>query len=409
MKRVIVKNIRNKAVLYYTNSNKIFRKSTGVSISKSDFTSKGVIKDAFFKKNSEIITRLNYLNEIIDEYFIKNKTLPSVNYLISIIDDDITEHDKKSTSFISHYEVFFNEKKKYFENDESKSINSLRDFRSTWNSLIDFELEKDRTLLLSDINEGWVNNDYFFFMKEKRKSTNQKRFKTKGNLKNNSLKKRYDCLFMFFKWLKKKDLIAEICDRRNLGQVDVDKIAISTKEVMQLHNFQSKDDILNEIKDYFIFACLTGFRFSDLKLLKAHHFVQKNDFWVVSKRTEKTKILCEIPLCTVAQKIMERYSFKFKIPTNQHYNRCIKEVAKESKLFDGDGVKDGQMFKRWELLSSHTSRTSFITNLIDSNEVSISVLMSYTGHIKLETVQKYLVLKKPESSTIINKVFNPNI
>mgnify|MGYP006197448287 CR=1 FL=1 len=84
------------------------------------------------------------------------------------------------------------------------------------------------------------------------------------------------------------------------------------------------------------------------------------------------------------------------------------DLLKETNFFDeltrSADTDTGKLHKRYELLSMHRGRDTFITNLI--NIVPLHELMSYTSHEKLSTLQKYIDDSRdinPEYVTIFDK------
>ena len=87
----------------------------------------------------------------------------------------------------------------------------------------------------------------------------------------------------------------------------------------------------------------------------------------------------------------------------------LHDLLKESNLFSevtlAEDAETGRQLKRYELLSMHRGRDTFITNLI--NIVPLHELMSYTSHEKLSTLQKYIDYTRDINPEYV-KIFDKN-
>ena len=89
----------------------------------------------------------------------------------------------------------------------------------------------------------------------------------------------------------------------------------------------------------------------------------------------------------MVDKILEKYNGELPVSiSNQKFNQYIKEVCKHaglnsmvSKSITKGGIPRSKNYKKWELVSSHTARRSFATNLYNSGFPTISI-MAVTGH-----------------------------
>lgn len=94
---------------------------------------------------------------------------------------------------------------------------------------------------------------------------------------------------------------------------------------------------IQTVRDIFIFCCLTGLSFTDVKNLREDHLVQDNDGkWWIRKAREKTDNMCDIPLLEIPKLILDKYNSNpihtekgllLPVPTNQRMNAYLKEIA----------------------------------------------------------------------------------
>ncbi|WP_339697422.1 tyrosine-type recombinase/integrase [uncultured Roseivirga sp.] len=182
-------------------------------------------------------------------------------------------------------------------------------------------------------------------------------------------------------------------------------LPLSDKEFVVLCNCEHlliAKPSLTKVKDAFLFACVTGLRYSDLFNVSEAN-IRENLIIVSPSKTENTKRdnLCRIPLNHISKEILNKYggsTASLKL-SNQVYNRRLKELFNllkfnqitEVKEYSGLGSPLVKNLPKHQLLSSHNARDTFITMCIKRG-VSIPVIMEMTGHTKYETMKKYIKL-----------------
>ena len=406
-------NYRGTANIYYSAHGENLRISTGVKVSENDLDKNKKIKLSFLSKNSALLSKVKYVEDFIKDYQIKNQTEPKVNLVKSKIKEKKQEVLNKNHSLIEFFEKFYDEKKNEFSTDKDRSITSLKDYKSFWNSLIDYQKNKNVNLYIDDLDLKQLN-EYRKFMYQQHINTDEIKYITKGNLNQNTFRKRIIVLKTFYYWLHENKIINEIpyfLKHYAIKKTETNKEVLSSDEIMKLYHMTFETQWHNRIKDAFVFACHTGMRFSDFRSINKSHFKSKNKCFFVRKRAEKVNEYFMVPLTDIANEIAVKYDYQLNFATNQVFNRALKELLKKSGLFNEETEifsEDGQQLKRHEVIHSHSARHTFITNLINGR-VPISEIMSMTGHKKLETLNVYIKKKEPDNNETLNNVFIKNI
>ena len=174
------------------------------------------------------------------------------------------------------------------------------------------------------------------------------------------------------------------------------KTTLTVKEIHKLYNYKFENEAKENVKLIFIFACLTGFRWIDIENFDKYFiktFKTRPVYEHIASKTKNTTgTKSKIPLCDLAIKILKRLDYNLKIYSNGYTNRTLHKLLKETNLFNQPTLaqdKDtGKKYKRYELITMHRGRDTFITNLIPT--VPLNELMNYTSHEKLSTLQKYI-------------------
>ena len=149
---------------------------------------------------------------------------------------------------------------------------------------------------------------------------------------------------------------------------------LTEKEVQTLMSHRFDDPAMTVVRDIFIFGCLTGISFIDIKNLTTDNLVTINgSLWISSVR-QKTNIPFRVKLMESACKIIDRYEpFRrgkrlFNFYRNGWTNVLLKQIAAEC------GIN--------KHLTFHMSRHSYAVMAI-SNGMPIESVSKVLGHTKI--------------------------
>jgi site-specific recombinase XerD len=165
----------------------------------------------------------------------------------------------------------------------------------------------------------------------------------------------------------------------------VDIEFLSREELDTLMNKSFSIKRLEQVRDVFVFCCLTGLAFSDVEQLSAEHLVRDNNgsLWI-RKARQKTKQMCNIPVISRAKDILDKYADceecqikgrLLPVSSNQKMNAYLKEIA------DICGIH-----KR---LTTHVARHTAATVVFLANEVSMENVAKILGHSNIKMTQHY--------------------
>jgi len=200
---------------------------------------------------------------------------------------------------------------------------------------------------------------------------------------------------------KKKKFTATI--EKNADEVE--NIYLTDSEIIQLyrHDF-SNDKKLEKVRDLFVIGCYTGLRFSDLTKLNTENI--NGDFINVS--TQKTNDKVIVPIHFSVREILSKYEQLSKgLPrsiSNQKMNKYLKEIGELAGINTTviitktrQGLKTTANIPKYKLMTTHTARRSFATNLYKSDFPTIEI-MKITGHRTETAFMKYIKVTKEETA-----------
>lgn len=162
------------------------------------------------------------------------------------------------------------------------------------------------------------------------------------------------------------------------------------------------NQIYEEIRDAFVFQCLTGLSFADLKQLRPEHIKRIGESPVIVIQRKKTGKPSTIPLFQLSLEYLDKFreanKGTFCIPSysQTHHNRVLKELAMLANIDKN--------------LTTHTARRTF-GNLMLANGLSKESLQSIYGHSSIKITERHYSNTSVERSieemkTVTSKLHN---
>ncbi len=366
-------------------------------------------------KQKRIDDLLNRANSLINDYFVKGSIMYT-EHLTNLLDNvEEINYTSANASFFEYFKQFVERKRDLF-NARGKII-SLKDYNSTLLLLQDFEKFKRYDLRIEYITNLWLEDFVNYMSTEHLKFYGDYKVSSRGGMANSTIKKRLDILAEFVSYLKELKVVTTEQDelvrkfKKSIKRQPVHKATLDIQEIHKLYKFKFKLRGDEQIRDLFVFLCLTGIRYQDLVEFDKKFITKRKagDGFVYVKAASKTSLNYNIPLSKIVLEILNKYKYKLPKISDQYGNRAIKEALKKTKLFnDYTQIIDKETKeykKRYEAITLHKGRDSFITNLVDTTP--LNELMKYTGHQKLSTLQGYIDKKRPVKMEYI-QVFDIN-
>jgi integrase len=195
-------------------------------------------------------------------------------------------------------------------------------------------------------------------------------------------------------------------------QVETDSIYLNEAELSRIQQIDlSNRPYLERVRDLFLVGNWTGLRFGDLSRVRPEN-IQGGFIRVTQSKTGDRVV---IPLHPVVTSILEKYEGQLPPAiSNQKTNDFLKEIAKLAELNEDihisetrGGIKRTVKRQKWELVSSHTARRSFATNLYKSGFPSQSI-MKITGHKSESAFLRYLKVSEEEHANLLLQHWTKN-
>ena len=310
--------------------------------------------------------------------------------------DKVFERVSMASSFFEVYDKFTQEKIKLKEWKKS----TVKRYTNIKNLLLEFEEVYNYKLTFSKVNKKFFTEFTDFCYEYKNHYTNT-------FSRNVGLFK----TFMFwslnngyayndaFKSFKKP--------QRVLTREEV----LSLEQIHEISNMTFETEHLEKVKDVFVFQCLTGMRYGELKFINRRLITPTNCI-LLKEEKNSNKVHRLIPMCELALSIMKKYDYQLPLISNQKQNAAVKEVvAKMGLSHDVEysrtkGVIQEIFIKPFnKRIGTHTARRSFIT-IMRNFGVDDKTTMSITGHTDIKSFNQYHQVDNTARINAVNSVFD---
>ena len=310
--------------------------------------------------------------------------------------DKIFERSHSSSSFFEVYEKFMEEKTKL----KVWKHSTLKRYRNIKNLLEDFEKVYSYKLSFVSINKNFFREFTDYCYEYKNHYTNT--FSRNIGLFKTFLLWAYENNYSYnlaFKNFKKP--------QRVLTREEV----LSLEQIQELYQFDPRSPSLEKVRDSFVFQCLTGMRYGELKLVNKRVLTPSRCL-MLKEEKNTSKLTRLIPLSDLAMEILEKYDYNLPLISNQKQNDCIKQlIEKIGWVHDVEysrtkGVVQERFVEPFfHRISTHTARRSFIT-IMRNKGIADKTIMSVTGHTDIKSFHQYHQVDNTARITAINSVFN---
>lgn len=347
----------------------------------------------------EVNGALNTIEALIKSFIAKAATsdneIVSKDSLKNLLDVHFGKKKAKASDFHSFFEAFIEQCDSRLSprrGGQTIDYKTKREYARTYYYIQEYEKKRKIRLEFRNIDKMFFN-DFVAFLQELGLSTNTIWHKT-----------------VSIKAVMKAANEQELTDNtkytsfKNVSE-ESQAIALSEKELDLLTQFDfSNSPRLERTRDLFLIGCWTGLRFSDFTRIKQENI--KDNMLTIQQ--QKTNEFVTIPLHPVFITIWNKYNGVLPANiSNQKFNDNLKDVCREAglkervmKSITKGGKKQTTVYEKWQLVSSHTARRSFATNLYKSGFPSISI-MQITGHKTESSFLKYIKVTKEEHAKML--------
>lgn len=389
-------------VRYNYNRTKRTLISTGYNIKPEHWDEKNRwVKRAcpqFDEIDSALTKITSKLGEILT-YAKDNGIDPTVDFVLLELEKN-REYEQRSNrvNMFETLDLYIEEKKGKVSPDQ------IKDYKSLKKHLTNFKEHSSQPVTFRNLNLKFYNEfmDYLFYKAEKPDGT--------IGLLTNSAGKVVRLLKGFVNYqIAKRTIPAIDLTHFKVVEEETDAIYLSEKELASIYNLDLSDDKeLEEIRDIFIVGCYTGLRYSDLSILSPEHIDIENGF--INLKQRKVHKAVVIPMIDYVPDILKKYDYNLPKVTSYKFNERLKELGKKAKLKQKievvrkkGNVRVKEVHQKWEMMSSHTCRRSFCTNMYLSG-FPAEELMRISGHKSPSAFMRYIKVDNMQSANRLKEL-----
>ena len=280
---------------------------------------------------------------------------------------------------------------------------SFLKFKALENHLKGFEAHEKIPLQLKVISVDILERLQDYFYKKANKG---------AGLNTQTTTKYIEIFKMFLNWTVKHKYSENdsFRDFKPLQQPDTLKVVLTNEDMNKIRKVSLQEkNYLSNVRDLLILSTLTGLRYSDYSRIKPEHLKQdEGSFKTLLIRQEKTNDFVELPLTLEAEAIINKlFSGEVHPVSNQKMNAYVKELCKTAEVnepfevhkFQGK-LKVTKRQPKYELITTHTGRRTFATNLMQRGVPALTV-MKFTGHRDYKSFTKYVNIPKKAEMDLV--------
>lgn len=392
---------------YFKNEGKKFVYSTGETINPNEWdfanrqpnnlTGRTTKADKQRTIKSQLDRYSNFFSSITDLYINTGQEIT-----IDAIRNEFDIKFKKVTAGKNKFYEAYDEFMTYKMKNKEWTTSTVKRYNNIKAILKEFEHKKNYKLTFSRITNKFYTEFTDYCMNDK------------GHI-NNTFSRNVGLFKTFMFWSLKNGYTykADFIDFKKKPRVVTNQIALKKEDLQKLLQQDFETARLERIRDIFIFSCVTGLRFGELKLISNSNIV--NDCLLLKEEKGAGKITREIPLNEIALFLLRKYNYKLPLIANQKHNDYIKEVFKVSGYTDDvektttkgkEVIRETMPF--YERISSHTARRTFIT-MMKRKGKSDKLIAEITGHSDMKTLNQYYQVSDEEVKEAVKDTFDIEI
>jgi integrase len=392
---------------YFKNEGKKFVYSTGETIHPKEWDFKNrqpnnlTGRTAKADRQRRIKTQLdrysNFFSSITDLYINTGQEL-TIESIRKEFDTNFKKVSIGTDKFYDAYDEFMSYKMK----NKEWTTSTIKRYNNIKNILKEFEHVKNYKLTYSTITDKFYTEFTDFCMNEK------------GHI-NNTFSRNVGLFKTFMFWSLKKGYTykTDFIHFKKKPRVITNQVALKKEDLQKLmmQDFDTKR--LERIRDVFVFSCVTGLRFGELKLISKSNIT--NDSLLLKEEKGAGKKTREIPLNEIALFLLRKYDYNLPLIANQKHNDYIKEVFKVTGYTDQvekTTTKGKEVIREvmpfYERISSHTARRTFIT-MMKRKGKSDKLIAEITGHSDMKTLNQYYQVTDEEVKEAVKDTFDIDV
>ncbi len=350
--------------------------------------------------NYKLIALKKYLAEQYNDTIINNSDFSKLwlKQKIDVFFDRVTETERYKKFFVAFAEHYNETETINKRTGKPLAAGTIKKYKLVLKYLKEYEELKNSTLLLKSITYDFYKDFVVFCRKTKKFADNT----TGSNIK------------IIKQWLseanKRGYCDIDLSDFTTMTNETKD-IYLTDNEINKIFSYDFSSSLrLSNARDLFIIGARSGLRISDFMRLDIDNI---NDNFIEIK-AQKTGESVVIPMHPQINVVLKRNGGKLpRSISEQKFNDYIKEICmlvgidaivEGGKLNPKTRRKEYGKFPKYELVSSHTCRRSFASNLY--GKIPNTTIMGITGHKTEKEFLKYIKITPKQNAQRLKEYYD---
>lgn len=192
--------------------------------------------------------------------------------------------------------------------------------------------------------------------------------------------------------------------------------------VMELHSMRGRlyekkvegAESMAIVRDFLLFCCLTGLRYSELQMLQKNH-IKNNALCFVTPKTDTPR---SIELNKFSLALIEKYAkypnnkeYLFPRLSNQKANKHLHDLAELCEINEPvfsmtleNGIKTERMVPKYDCITTHIGRKTFVCQALLSG-LSPELITMWTGHASVDDMRPYMAAASEAKKQGMNRMY----
>lgn len=211
--------------------------------------------------------------------------------------------------------------------------------------------------------------------------------------RNSTTEKKVKHLRWFIRWAVDRGYMPPIQIRVRIRNIPKEVVYLTADELQAIAAVEVTP-CLARVRDFLLFLCFTGLRYSDASRLTWADITPT----AIEIVTFKTSDRLRVELNATSRSIIERYKGSprpLPVISQQKFNDYVKELGRLAGIFTpvhisyyvGDERRE-EVKPKWQCLSSHCGRRTFVVTALTLG-IPAEVIMSWTGHKTFAAMKPY--------------------
>lgn len=334
-------------------------------------------------------TANRHISEVLNKYIdvleteirrSEKEALPLTKPVLKEKFDIVFKNKKKASSFTELLQEFIDRR------NASKGMST--DWNQKYNNLLKklelFEKHRKKKIQFKQINADFIDA-YCGFLREIKTPP----FKPHND---NTLHRNINFLMTFLIWAKGKYHDLDLDAIKNpVKKYQADDVHLTKQEIQRIEEKKLPRESLERVRDLFLIGVYSGQRYSDYSVFEKADVMGE----MIIKRAEKTEYESFIPLHPKMKVLLDKYDWKLPRLSEMKFNKHIKticalcDINEEIKetVYRGESKKVNYI-KKYDMVSSHTARRTFITLALEAG-MPRHIVKKITGIRDDKTLDKY--------------------